>query len=623
MQTLRLVTFAAALAALGHFPAHAQHVLGGETIGLGTDDGALTPDGRLAVTRENTAASTAVIWDVATGAQLMRYEASGGAISGSCCDAVEVTDTRAVVIGTSIQVLDLGTIQPAPIAEYPLNAPPRDLAIDALGRFVLVRASDSVRVLDLSNGAQLLSVPSTTTSPGGPYDVDAAVATADHGVATDYDQLSSAGVTIVEFAPSTGGPPRVVYQSPPNARLAGRPHDLAVSPDGQWCGVRSDQEVALYRLDGTNTRLMWKASPSVAVNPFDDSAMDSIVLTDDWLFTMGRSASPVGFTVTEAYDHAGGRSIALLPGDPHDLDLTPDQGRFVMRTSQRLGVVDVSQVQVGAGLFVHEVDTASVVTGFGAGLDSVAASNTHVAATFVRASGPIGRIYAIDGTQPVFERTIGLLGAPLDVAFTPDGTRAVFTSLPGVQVYDLRTRTLTLSERPVVGNGWWPWCDGLDLNAANALAFGIGLANGGGGWTSLLDLFDEPAAACPSFANSTGAPGVLVATGSSRPASNDLTLWARGLPGGVTTLLAYGALGAPVRFGDGALCLAGPVLGRYITPAASAAGDLRIDLDQAAVSTGPGTFLVGTTWLFQLVHRDPGAVSGHNVTNGLLVPFLN
>ncbi len=478
-------------------------------------------------------------------------------------------------------------------------------------------------VIELASGNVVFSLPSTTLSAPGPYDVDAAVATDDHAVLTDFDLGSTAGVTIVELAPSTGGGPRVVYQSPPNERLGGRPHDLATSRDGQWCGVRSDDEVALYRLDGLNSRLVWKRTPSLAVNPFDDSALDSIVLTDDWVFTFGRSAAPIGFTVLEAYDHAGGRATANPVGDPHDLELTPDEARLVLRTSGLFGVVNVSNVQVGPGLPLLQIDVPSVVTGFGAGLDSVATSNTHAAAMFVRPNGPIGRTFRIDGSFPVAENTMQLIAGPIDVAFTPDGTRAPFSTLRGVQVFDLRVRTTTLVEQPIASGGWWPWCDGLAVRDSHAVAFGVGQTHGTAGWTTVLDLFDEPTPLCASGANSTGAQGVLVATGSSRPTVNDLTLWARDLPPSVVAFLAFGSAGMPFRYGEGALCLAGPVVGRYVTGAVSANGTLRIDFDQGAVSTGPGTFLAGTTWLFQLVHRDPGALTGFNATNGVSVPFID
>lgn len=602
----------------------AQHVLGGEVMSLGIDDGEFTPDGRYAVVRENRARSVAIVWDVAAGAIAAQHPTTIGAPgNGPCCDAVAVTDTRAVVIGTSVQVLDLSVPGTALIAEHDAGLFPRDVAIDGLGRFAVVRGGDVLLVIELATGNVALSLPSTTVNPSGPYDVDAAVATDDHAVMTDYDQSSSAGVTIVELAPSSGGAPRVVYQSPPNERLGGRPHDLATSPDGQWCGVRSDDEVALYRLDGVNSRMVWKQTPSLPVNPFDDSAMDSIVLTDDWAFTFGRSAAPLGFTVMEAYNHVGGRSTANPAGDPHDLELTPDHARLVLRTSGLLGVVNVSNVQVGPGLPVLQIDVPSVVTGFGAGLDSVATSNTHAAAMFVRPNGPIGRTYRIDGAFPVTESSINLIAPPLDVAITPDGTRALFSSLRGVQVFDLRVRTTTLVEQPIIGMGWWPWCDGVAVRDSHAVAFGVGQVNGTEGWTTVLDLFDEPAPLCASGPNSTGAPGVLVATGSSRPTVNDLTLWARGLPSGAVTMLAYGSAGLPVRFGDGVLCLTGPIVGRYATAVVPANGTLRIDLDQGAVSTGPGTFLAGTTWLFQLVHRDPGAVTGFNATNGVSVPFID
>lgn len=602
----------------------AQHVLGGEVMSLGIDDGEITPDGRFAVVRENTIQSTAVVWDVAAGAIVAQYEATVGLpLSGTCCDAVAVTDSRAVVIGTSVQVLDLTVPGTARIAEHDAGLFPRDVAIDGLGRFAAVRGGDVLLVIELATGNVVFSLPSTTLGAGGPYDVDAVVATDDHAVFTDYDLSSSAGVTIVELAPPMGGAPRVVYQSPPNERLGGRPHDLATSRDGQWCGVRSDEEVALYRLDGVNSRLVWKRTPSLPVDPFDDSALDSIVLTDDWVFTFGRSAAPVGFTVMEAYDHAGGRATANPVGDPHDLDLTPDEARLVLRTSGTLGVVTVSDVQIGPGLPVLQLDTPSVVTGFGAGLDSVATTNTHAAAMFVRPNGPIGRTFRIDGTFPVVESTVQLIAGPIDVAFTPDGTRALFSTLRGVQVFDLRVRSTTLVEQPIQNGGGWPWCDGLAVRDSHAIAFGIGQINAAAGWTTVLDLFDEPAPLCSSAANSTGVPGVLVATGSSRPTVNDLTLWARDLPPNVVTFLAFGSAGTRYRYGDGALCLAGPVVGRYVTGAALANGTLRIDLDQNAVSTGPGTFLAGTSWLFQLVHRDPGALTGFNATNGVSVPFID
>lgn len=601
----------------------AQHVLGGEVTSLGIDDGEITPDGRFAVLRENTISSTAVVWDVPAGVEVARYYASFGSSSGTCCDAVAVTDTRAVVIGSSVQVLDLSAAGTARIAEHDAGEFPRDVAIDGLGRFAAVRGGDVLLVIELATGNVVLSLPSTTLTAPGPYDVDAAVATDDHAVMTDFDLGSTAGVTIVELAPPMGGGPRVVYQSPPNERLGGRPHDLTTSPDGQWCGVRSDDEIALYRLDGANSRLVWKRTPSLPVDPFDDSALDSIVLTDDWVFTFGRSGAPIGYTVMEAYDHLGGRASASPAGDPHDLTLTPDEARLVLRTSGGLGVVVVSNVQVGAGLPVLQIDVPSVVTGFGAGLDSVAASNTHAAAMFIRPNGPIGRTFRIDGSFPVTENTVQLIAPPLDVAFTPDGTRALFSSLRGVQVFDLRVRATTLVEQPIANGGWWPWCDGLAVRNSHAVAFGVGQVNGTAGWTTLLDLFDEPSPLCASGANSTGTPGVLVATGSSRPTVNDLTLWARNLPPNVVTYLAFGSAGMPFRYGDGVLCLTGPVVGRYVTGAALANGTLRIDLDQDAVSTGPGTFLAGTTWLFQLVHRDPGALTGFNATNGVSVPFID
>jgi len=601
-------------------PALSQHIQETELTSLGMDDVALTPDGRLAVLRMTSANTIAVVRSLDTGAEVARYQTNATIGSGPSSDSVAVTDTRAVVVGSDVQVLDLSVPGTARLAEHFPGEFSHDVAIDPLGRFACVRGGAAVQVIDLATGALLLDAASPNVL--GTNAVDSIAVTADHAVALE-ERNGQTTVLIIELAPALGGPPRVVYQSVPSERLSGDPHDLAASPDGQWCAVRSDGEVALYRLDGTNTGLVWKQAPGQFVAPFADSAMDSILMTDAWILTWGRSASPVGWAVLEAYNLVGARAGQLQFGDPHDLELTRDGARLVTRTSQRLGVLDLSTLAVGGTLALGEVDVASIVTGFGAGLDSIATTDTHAAAMFVRPAGPIGRIYRIDGAVPVFESNIQLLGAPQDVDFTPDGTRAVFVSRNGVQTFDLRTRTVTLALQVISGAGWPTWSDGVAVRDSHAVALGVGVFNSTGGWTAMLDLFDEPRAACASLANSTGRAGTLVATGSSRPAANDLTLWARDLPPGVTAFYAYGALGAPFRFGDGALCLAGPVVGRFAPRTVQANGSLRVDLNQAAGSTGAGTFLAGTTWLFQLVHRDPASPLGFNATNGIEVPFLN
>ena len=618
--TLQLIWRPAILGLLLIPTAQAQHVQDTELTSLGMDDVALTPDGRFAVLRMTTAQTVAVVRDLQTGAEIAQYQGSAALGSGPSSDSVAVTATRAVIVGSNVQILDLTVPGTARLAETFPGEFSHDVAIDALERFACVRGGAAVQVIDLVTGAVLLDLASPNVQSTSA--VDSIAVTADHAVALE-SRNGETTVAIIELAPPAGGPPRAVYQSPPNERLGGDPHDLATSPDGQWCAVRSDDEVALYRLDGSNTRLVWKQTPAQPVAPFADSAMDSIVMTDSWIFTFGRSAIPVGWSVLEAYNLLGARASMLQFGDPHDIDLTPDEARLVTRTSQRLGVVDISAVAVGGTLQLGEVDVTSIVTGFGAGLDSIALTPTHAAAMFVRQTGPIGRIYRIDGLVPVFENNLQLLGAPQDVDFTPDGTRALFVSRNGVQVFDMRTRTVTLSQTVIPAAGWPTWSDGVAANDAHAVALGVGVFNSTGGWTTMLDLFDEPRSVCPSLANSTGRVGTLVATGSSRPAANDLTLWARDLPPSVTAFYAYGALGAPFRFGDGVLCLAGPVVGRFAPRSVQANGTLRVDLDQAAGSTGAGTFLAGTTWLFQLVHRDPTSPLGFNATNGIEVPFLN
>ena len=97
---------------------------------LGIDDAALTPDGRWIVARDNTINTSARIYDYVTGA-LVTVITSGTVLGGSGVvqDAVEVTNTRAVVLGNRTMILDLVPNPPVLLVDHDTGYQPRDLAI--------------------------------------------------------------------------------------------------------------------------------------------------------------------------------------------------------------------------------------------------------------------------------------------------------------------------------------------------------------------------------------------------------------------------------------------------------------------------------------------------------------
>ena len=134
----------------------------------------------------------------------------------------------------------------------------------------------------------------------------------------------------------------------------------------------------------------------------------------------------------------------------------------------------------------------------------------------------------------------------------------------------------------------------------------------------------------PGVANSTGASGELVATGSAIVANNDVTLVASSLP-----LTSFGFFldsrtqgNVPQPGGSqGVLCLGGSI-GRYVGPGqvmntgTTGGFALQLDLTQMPTPTGPVAALAGETWNFQTWHCDAiGGVATSNFTSAVSITF--
>ncbi|MCP3917595.1 MAG: hypothetical protein GY711_18780 [bacterium] len=127
----------------------------------------------------------------------------------------------------------------------------------------------------------------------------------------------------------------------------------------------------------------------------------------------------------------------------------------------------------------------------------------------------------------------------------------------------------------------------------------------------------------PAADNSTGAPGVLLATGSPSLGDDYLSITAAQLPQGqfgyFLASMSTGFVQPPGS--SGFLCLAGNI-GRFNQPSQVVQGPssrLAIDVDAVPVNP-PAAVLAGDTWHFQCWYRDAGNTS--NFTDAVSVTFL-
>jgi hypothetical protein len=133
----------------------------------------------------------------------------------------------------------------------------------------------------------------------------------------------------------------------------------------------------------------------------------------------------------------------------------------------------------------------------------------------------------------------------------------------------------------------------------------------------------------PGNSNSTGAHGVIFASGSVAVAADELVLHGRNLPpqsfGYFLTSLTSSPM-SPVPGSAGLICLGGNI-GRLIAPGqvvrASGAGTVRLDVGTQSLpqSNGPQPVVAGQTWFFQLWHRDLPLTTPSNFTNSIAVSF--
>jgi len=635
--SLRAVLAASALCATS---ASAQFVLDSHTLVDAIDDVAITPNGRLAVANlnRNFSPSGIVVYDAATGERLKRFIGSGGAALYAPMDAIVCTNRRAAALGLGLTIVDLDDLTPSGIlATHRVGVAPIDLAITPDERLLVVRGGmtgpndlGGQYIFDLETGQQVAYAPGESISyfNAPTFDVDAVVVTDQHAVLTsvvDTPAGPTTRVTIWDLQPAGGGAPSVVFETTAGTDQLGGPHDVALAPDGLHAAVRSELSVGLYRLDRGQSQQVWQKRLFGDPGPFGYSAMDSVEMSNDRIATISRwSSGGVGAQI-DVFDLLGAQKFDRVGGDPHDLTLNPEQDRLLVRTHQRVLLYDLVNLPAGGSLApLDESLLVGTHTSFGAGQDSIVATNERAVA--ISRDDSVADIRFFDLSQDTLATLAEhqLPDRPIDVDLSPNGRIAAVSGLTYVMAFDLATGQLLLEHDPTTEPGGWLWCDGIAINDATLVAVGYRDATGvpggivGGGWVTLIDLFNDPVAVCTANANSTGEPGLLRAVGSARVAENDLGLLATQLPSDEIGFFIYGDALQQSLFGDGYRCVAGQTFRLPVDT--TSAGTVSRSVDYTTLPSA-GAVLAGSQWSFQFLYRDRSIGAGFNATTGVAVLF--
>jgi len=472
---------------------------------LGMDDGEITPDGRYGVVRMNGYQGTMRVYDMATGALVERHQCDPnmfGPFGGANEDGVAVTNERAIMIGNCALIGDLTAVGTPGflLGNHYVGQRARDVAITPDGTIAAVRGGHvatggGLFLFDLQTGAQLVNAPgdpSNYFSSLYSSSLDSVAVTNQFAVFTSLASDTPPTTRVTIFALRTdSGVPAIAYETVaaagPDQDLQGAPSDLAITPDGRYVALRSEFEVALFRLRAAGPGPVWRKPPLANPGGLGNATMDTIAVTDTRIATITRwSNGGVGAQV-DVFDLAGNQAADRIVGDPHDLAITPSGERLIVRTSSGAALYDLGARPAGGNL--PQLDSAvamSTHTGWSAGLDSIEVSRKRAAMLFRTGTSTDVRVFDISADTLNQVGRFTLPDEPTDLALTPNGRRLVVTGLHHLQVFDLRTNTLML-DHDVPGNlGYVPWSDGTVADDARALTWGV---NGDQlGWVAVVDL---------------------------------------------------------------------------------------------------------------------------------------
>ncbi len=625
--------------------ASAQSLLGSNSLFLALDDVEITPDQHYAVVRQNRADQFALVFDLHTGQLVASPSSSAFDPCGDCVDAVAVTNTRAIVLGGhTAQILDLTNLSNPLIAEQPVGHWPNDVVITPNGQLAIVRGGSETGpsvggqfIFRLSDGqqvAQRAGDPSLYDYNGNisySYPNDTVACTDNVAVVLSIiGQTSSAPrtrVTIWNLHPAIPTlPPMVIFETGggQGPDLIGAPSDLAIASDGTAAVVRSQSEISVFRLFGGLVLPQFSSRLAGNPGPLDDEPLDTVELTGTRVVTISRADDPApDSTQVDIFSITGEHHFDRVAGSPHDLAITPDGTKAVVRTSSGVFLYDLT-VLPGTQSMPAAASAAAPgsSTQYFAGLDSVAVTDRY-AVTLTRAANHIDTeawfwSLAHDQLSLLAKRTIHE-SRPIGLKITPDGSRAVVTGNSSISVFHLGTGGRSFEHHAVGPNAYYQWCDGVA--ATDDKAVGIGQWNPSGGWIDVVDMTPFAQSYCTATPNSSGQAAHLTVLGNASVSANTLKLCIDGAPAHAHGRFVYGPTQTQVPFGDGFQCVATPAYGlRFLDT--NVAGAVFLDVNYLAQTNPAAVITPGSTWNFQFVFLDQASSGfGVNTSQGASIVF--
>ena len=490
-------------------------------------------------------------------------------------------------------------------------------------------------IFDMATGAQVgFHAGEPTPYPAGPgysFDVDDVVCTDSHAVMTSFvphgGGAPSTRVAIWELHPAGGGPPVVAFETSIAAGSAdqvGAPYDLAITPDGTKAVVRSELALGVYDLSVAPPAILWQSRLDGDPGVFNEEALDAVEVTNDRILTISKISNPALGTGTqvEVFETSGADHVARIPGSPHDLAITPNGQRGVVRTSVGVFLFDLASLPSSPELFVLSRGSApsSSIQYFG-GLDSVAVTDRY-AVTLSRAANHLDMLvyfWDISGPSlvPLAVRTVPNT-RPIDLAITPDESKVVVTGNSNITVFELATGVATFTQYPCPATAYYPWCNGVAVS--NDRAVGVCQWGPQNGWVSVVDMTPFSSNYCIGAPNSVGSGARISAAGTPSIAHDNLTLFVEHAPSGAMAMFEYGANATQTPFGNGFQCVGGTRFG-LPTLATNASGAGFESIEYSALPAG-GSITAGSTWRFQCAYRDDaGGGAGFNASDALSIVF--
>jgi hypothetical protein len=129
---------------------------------------------------------------------------------------------------------------------------------------------------------------------------------------------------------------------------------------------------------------------------------------------------------------------------------------------------------------------------------------------------------------------------------------------------------------------------------------------------------------CLAVGNSNGTQGLMSSSGSLSVTDNTFALHVEGSMPLQPGMMFYGTNQQAIIYGEGVLCVVGPLHRLRPIVLADSSGNVsyQMDFTGAPAAFGPGAINAFSTWNFQFWYRDPqGGPAGFNFSDGLEITF--